>query len=131
MTIGRNRREFIALNKDDISLGSYDTAGRQYAGGEEKSANPFMDTHGTLTEEHVKIETARCSGCGVTAAAQNRCIGCEICTKKCKFDAILLHRNMSEASKMTVAEDKFKYILPYAAKHAVKIVKKNISKKNK
>lgn len=36
---------------------------------------------------------------------------------------------MSEASKMTVAEDKFKYILPYAAKHAVKIVKKNISKK--
>lgn len=128
MTIGRNRREFIALNKDDISLGSYDTAGRQYAPDEENSKNPFKDAHGTLTEEQVKIETARCLGCGVTVADQNRCIGCGICTTKCKFDAISLHRDMPEASKMTVAEDKFKYILPYAAKRAVKIVKKNVSK---
>lgn len=128
MTIGRNRREFIALNKDDISLSTYDTAGRQYADDEEKSKNPFKDTHGTLTEEQVKTETARCLGCGVTVADQNRCIGCGICTTKCKFDAISLRRDMPEASKMTVAEDKFKYILPYAAKRAVKIVKKNVSK---
>jgi hypothetical protein len=29
---------------------------------------------------------------------------------------------------MVVAEDKFKYILPYAAKRAVKIVKKRMKK---
>jgi len=130
MTIGRNRREFIALDKDDISLAGYDTAGRQYAPDEKSTpGSAFKDTHGTLTEEQVKIETARCLGCGVTVADVNRCIGCGICTTKCKFDAISLHRDMPEASRMTVAEDKFKYILPYAAKRAVKIVKKNITSK--
>ena len=52
----------------------------------------------------------------------NKCIGCGICTTKCKFDAITLHRDYPEASKMVVAEDKFKSILPNAAKRAVKII---------
>jgi len=34
-----------------------------------------------------------------------------------------MHRDHPEASKMVVAEDKFKYILPYTAKRAVKIIK--------
>ena len=124
MTIGRNRREFIELDKNDISVPSYDTAGRQDAGmRSDVNAKPFKDAHATLTEEQVKTETARCLGCGATVADQNRCIGCGICTTKCKFDAITLHRDRPEASKMTVAEDKFKYILPYTAKRAVKIIK--------
>ena len=129
MTIGRNRREFIELDKNDLRFESYDTAGRQQAG-ERKDIDPksFKDAHGTLTEEQVKKETARCLGCGATIVDQNRCIGCGICTTKCKFDAIELHRDHPEASKMVVAEDKFKYILPYMAKRAVKIVKKGKDK---
>lgn len=123
MTIGRNKREFIELDKNDISLISYDTAGRQepeYLEGVDKHS--FKDPSGILTEEQVKKETARCLGCGVTVVDQNKCIGCGICTTKCKFDAITLHRNHPEASKMVVAEDKFKHIIPYAAKRGVKIL---------
>ncbi|MGX8686061.1 MAG: 4Fe-4S binding protein, partial [Spirochaetales bacterium] len=82
----------------------------------------FKDANATLTEEQVKIETARCLGCGVTVVDQNRCIGCGICTTKCKFDAITLHRDKPEASKMTVAEDKVGVLLPYMLKRAAKIV---------
>ncbi|MDO4397934.1 MAG: FAD-dependent oxidoreductase [Oscillospiraceae bacterium] len=124
MTIGRNRREFIELNKDDISVTDYDTAGRQEAGmRHDVDPKTFKDAHATLTEEQVKKETARCLGCGATVVDVNRCIGCGLCTTKCKFDAITLHRDHPEASKMVVAEDKFKYILPYTAKRAVKIIK--------
>ena len=129
MTIAKNKREFIELDKDDISVISYDTAGRQY----EKDvdgvdAHGFRDAHGTLTEEQVKIETARCLGCGASIVDQNRCIGCGICTTKCKFDAITLHRDVPDASNMRIAEDKFKYILPYAAKEAAKVVFKRKGK---
>ncbi len=129
MTIGRNRRQFVQLDTDDISVESYDTAGRQEASdGNDKS---FKDTHGTLTEEQVRTETARCLGCGTTVVDQNRCIGCGLCTTKCKFDAITLHRDHPEASRMVVSEDKFKHILPYAAKRGVKILFGKKSKADK
>jgi ferredoxin len=129
MTIGRNRREYIALHTDDIHVESYDTSSRQEAGMDEALAqNAFKDAHKTLTEEQVKTETARCLGCGTSVVDVNRCIGCGICTTKCKFDAITLHRDHPEASKMVVAEKKFGSILPYAAKRGVKIL---FSKKDK
>ena len=130
MTIGRNRRQFVQFNTGDIKVESYDNSSRQEAGTDEavEQKQPFVDAHKTLTEEQVKIETARCLGCGTTVVDENRCIGCGICTTKCKFDAITLHRDHPEASKMVVSEDKFKHILPYMAKRAVKIV---FAKKNK
>jgi NADPH-dependent glutamate synthase beta subunit-like oxidoreductase/Fe-S-cluster-containing hydrogenase component 2 len=132
MTIGRNRRQFVQLNTDDINVESYDNSSRQEAGEERSSEfNNFRDMHRTLTEEQVKIETARCLGCGTSVVDPNRCIGCGICTTKCKFDAISLHRDHPEASTMVVAEDKFKYILPYAAKRGVKIVFSKKSKEDK
>ncbi|MCH5153264.1 MAG: FAD-dependent oxidoreductase [Clostridiales bacterium] len=122
MTIGRNRREFVQFNTGDIRVESYDNSSRQEAGMDESIGDKsFADAHKTLTEEQVKIETARCLGCGTTVVDENRCIGCGICTTKCKFDAITLHRDHPEASKMVVSEDKFKHILPYMAKRAVKI----------
>jgi len=123
MTIGKNRRQFIELNKDDILVESYDTAGRQEEG-TIKGVDPkgFKESKGILTEEQVKTETARCLGCGATVVDQNRCIGCGICTTKCKFDAITLHRDHPEASKMTIAEEKFGALLPYMAKRAAKII---------
>ena len=120
MTIGRNRREFIELDKDDISLISYDTAGRQEP--DEKYTGAFTESTGILTEEQVKTETSRCLGCGVTITDPNKCIGCGICTTKCAFDAIYLKRDHPEATKMVVAEDKFSHIIPYAAKRGVKIL---------
>ncbi|MCQ2516958.1 MAG: FAD-dependent oxidoreductase [Saccharofermentans sp.] len=133
MTIGRNRWEFNMLDKDDLSIESYDHAPRQEAGMKPSASNVkvgaatqeelFMDSHATLTEEQVKIETSRCLGCGASIVDPNRCIGCGVCTTKCMFDAIKLHRDRPECSKMTVSEDKFKHIIPYAAKKALKIIK--------
>lgn len=51
----------------------------------------------------------------------NKCIGCGVCTTKCAFDAIRLHRDLPECSKMVRSEDKFKAILPYMAKREIKI----------
>ena len=124
MTIGRNRREFVMLDKDNVVIESYDTAGRQEAGMDESIdyKRSFADAHKTLTEEQVKKETARCLGCGASIVDENKCIGCGICTTKCEFDAIHLKRDHPECSTMVRSEDKFKAILPYAAKRAVKIV---------
>ena len=132
MTIGMNKREFIGLDTNDINVIDYDKAGRQDDG-----IDPSVDVFGfndnstTLTEEQVKIETARCLGCGVTVVDENKCIGCGICTTKCKFDAITLHRDHPEASKMVVAEDKFKHILPYAIKRGTKILFKSKDKEQR
>ena len=82
----------------------------------------FKDAHLTFTEEQVKKETARCLGCGATVVDENKCIGCGVCTTKCEFDAITLRRGRPECTKMVTAEDKFKAIIPYQLKRAVKIV---------
>ena len=123
MTIGKNRRQFIMLDKDNIEVDDYDHAGRQYEGIDESIdyRNSFRDAHKTLTEEQVKIETSRCLSCGASVVDENKCIGCGICTTKCEFDAIHLIRDHPENSKMIKSEDKFKAIIPYAAKRAVKI----------
>lgn len=123
LTIGRDPRRFIELDKQDLDIGDYDTAGRQEPaqpqGGEGLS---FRDAHGTLTEEQVRIETARCLGCGATIVDANKCIGCGLCTTKCEFDAIHLRRERPECSTMVPTEDKFKVILPYMLKRKMKIV---------
>ncbi len=130
LTIGRNRREFVMLDKDNLQIETYDTAGRQEAGMSDKFdyKKSFRDAHNTLTEEQVKIETKRCLGCGASEVDENKCIGCGICTTKCEFDAIHLVRDHPEASKMVKSEDKFKAILPYALKRGCKIL---FSKKTK
>jgi Fe-S-cluster-containing hydrogenase component 2 len=53
---------------------------------------------------------------------ENKCIGCGVCTTKCGFDAIKLYREHPECSTMYRSEDKFKAILPYAAKRGIKIL---------
>ncbi len=124
MTIGRNRWEFNELDKNNIRVESYDNSSRQMEGTDASvPGKSFRDAHLTLTEEQVKKETARCLGCGATIVDENKCIGCGICTTKCEFDAITLHRDHPECTNMVKAEDKFKEIIPYQLKRAVKIVK--------
>lgn len=130
MTIGRNRRQFIELDKDDISVENYDNGKRNVPGTNSAidKKTSFRDASVCFTEEQVKAETARCLGCGASVVDPNKCIGCGVCTTKCEFDAIKLHREIPDASNMRKAEDKLKYILPYAAKQKVKLV---FSKKEK
>lgn len=120
LTIGRNRRDFIQLDKDNLFLTGYDSAARQEAAAPAPGLS-FRDTHGTLTEEQVKTETARCLGCGASVVDPNKCIGCGICTTKCEFDAIHLSRDLPECSTMVRTEDKFKAILPYMVKRGLRL----------
>ena len=123
LTIGRDPRRFIQLDKQNLDIGDYDTAGRQEpAQPQDGGRLSFRDTHGTLTEEQVRKETARCLGCGATIVDANKCIGCGLCTTKCEFDAIHLRRERPECSTMVPTEDKFKAILPYMLKRKMKIV---------
>lgn len=124
LTIGRNRRDFKELDKENIVIESYDNASRQEAGMDESIdyLHSFQDGHKTLTEEQVKIETARCLGCGASIVDLNKCIGCGLCTTKCEFDAIHLSRDLPECTNMVKTEDKFKSIIPYTAKRGIKIV---------
>ena len=121
MTIGRNRRDFIELDKGDIRVPSYDNSSRQDPG-EKPAENAFREYHGTLTEEQVRRETARCLGCGASVVDPNKCIGCGICTTKCGFDAIHLKREHPEASHVITSEDKFSAILPYMLKRTGRIL---------
>lgn len=123
MTIGRNRREFFELDKGNLSIGEYDHTPRQQAAMDESidTHRSFRDAHLTLTETQVRAETARCLGCGASVVDPNKCIGCGVCTTKCEFDAIHLHRDLPACSKMVKSEDKFKAILPYMAKREIKI----------
>ena len=121
MTIGRNRRDFIELNKSEVVVSSYDNSSRQDPG-VVPVKDKFREYHGTLTEEQVRKETARCLGCGASVVDENKCIGCGVCTTKCGFDAIHLHRVHPEASHMRTAEDKLDGILPYMIKRTGKIL---------
>ena len=86
LTIGRDPRRFIQLDKQDLDIGDYDTAGRQEPAQPQGGGRlSFRDTHGTLTEEQVRKETARCLGCGATIVDANKCIGCGLCTTKCEL----------------------------------------------
>lgn len=96
LTIGRNRRIFTALDKDNLDkdaiVKGFDNTPRQRVSRDATKANSFNDDRITFTEEQLNKETARCLGCGATILDFNKCIGCGVCTTKCKFDAIHLKK---------------------------------------
>ena len=130
LTIGRNRRDYIELDKKSALLENYDNTPRQKPAeaAPEKAKSTLRDLRSVFTEEQLKKETARCLGCGASVVDENRCIGCGVCTTKCEFDAIHLSRELPEASHMYKTEDKMKAILPYMIKRAIKIKTKKKSK---
>jgi len=131
LTIGRDLRQFIELDRDNIHIESYDNASRQVPG--MKPGDPlksYDDLRLPLTEEQVKTEAGRCLGCGATFVDLNQCIGCGLCTTRCEFDAIHLRRDIPAASDMHKAEEMMDVVKPYAAKRAIKIIKKKITGKS-
>lgn len=123
LTIGRNRRDFIELDKENIKVETYDSSSRQIPPKADikEQAKTFRDLSQSLTEEQVKKETSRCLSCGASVVDPNKCIGCGVCTTKCMFDAIHLHREIPGASVMRASEDKLKYILPNMVKQSIKV----------
>ena len=93
LTLGRTRRDnYKYLDKENLKPLDYDHAKRQIPQRDTAKKNTFADERMVFTEEQVKKETARCLGCGAARVDSNICIGCGLCTTRCKFDAIHLNR---------------------------------------
>ena len=92
LTLGRDRREYHAFDKDNVQLDGYDNIPRQRPLHNESAKGTFKDDRETFTEEQLKKETERCLGCGAVQVDSYMCIGCGMCTTKCKFNAIHLER---------------------------------------
>ena len=128
LTAGRDRRVYRSLDKEHVLLetAGFDKDHRQMPGYNAAKARTFSDARVTFTEEQVKKECARCLGCGATKVDSYLCIGCGLCTTKCKFDAIHLkkvrdwHAGSYETMPIKVAEG--------VVKRAGSIVKKAVRK---
>ena len=128
LTAGRDRRVYKALDKEHVLIetADFDKDHRQMPGYNAAKAKTFSDARVTFTEEQVRRECARCLGCGATKVDSYLCIGCGLCTTKCKFDAIHLkkvrdwHAGSYETMPIKVAEG--------VVKRAGSIVKKAVSK---
>jgi NADPH-dependent glutamate synthase beta subunit-like oxidoreductase/NAD-dependent dihydropyrimidine dehydrogenase PreA subunit len=113
---GRDKKEYHALDKENLTLEGYDHLPRQKAEHVDgaKAKESFKDLRTTFTEEQVKMETDRCLGCGATTVDQYMCVGCGACTTRCKFDAISLVRKYDAES---VSLEKLK---PIVVKNMIK-----------
>ena len=131
LTLARNPRDFYELDKDNVVLdiNCFDAPVRQEVKHDPRKAKTMKNDRVTFTEAEVKAEASRCLGCGVTIVDQNKCIGCGLCTTRCEFDAIHLHRDHPDASKMVRTDDKIPPLAAYAAKRAVKIKIKDLKEK--
>lgn len=96
LVLGRNRRELEEIDKDNADLDAYDTVPRQRPILNSYHAMDFHDPRRPLTREQIERETSRCLGCGAAYVDQGLCIGCGVCTTKCKFDAIHLQKKYDE-----------------------------------
>ena len=94
LVFGRDHREYHAFDKNNVAIGvqDFDTTPRQLPGHSPEKKGSFLDDRITFTEEQLKKETKRCLGCGAVELDSYMCIGCGMCTTKCKFDAIHLER---------------------------------------
>jgi len=135
LVLGRDRRIYHALDKENLDrdtiVSGFDNTPRQRAGHNSGNDNSFRDARVTFTEEQLKKETERCLGCGATSVDEYLCLGCGLCTTKCKFDAVKLVKKYNvfagEFEKMPV--EVAKYALKRSAKIAATAAAETFSKK--
>lgn len=80
--IGRDKRDYkpLARSSVGVAIDELEAAPRQTA------------ENGLLSDAQLHCEAGRCLGCGTVVLNEDQCIGCGICTTKCKFDAIRLEK---------------------------------------
>ena len=109
LVIGRDRLSYRAFDKENVDFDSVkrdcDASARQVPGRDAAKASGFRDDRCgfrddrcTFTEEQVRKETARCLGCGASFVDPNKCLGCGVCTSRCRFDAIHLRKRSNVES---------------------------------
>lgn len=122
LIFGRDNHYYKALDKENLAdIKGYDETPRQktnHVDGK-KAKETFKDLRGTLTEEQIKKETARCLSCGATKTDAYLCVGCGACTLKCKFDAIKLVK-VTEAEGFDI-DALPKHVIKNTIKRKVKI----------
>ncbi|NMB91197.1 MAG: FAD-dependent oxidoreductase, partial [Chloroflexi bacterium] len=128
LTIGRSQREYQSLDKTELNLEGYDRLPRQTTGRIDgtKSKTSFRDLRATFTEEQVRQETARCLSCGATVVDTALCVGCGVCTTKCKFDAISLVREYDGVG--AALPDMKPIVVKHMIKRQAKIAGKKVSR---
>ena len=116
LILGRTRRSYTSLDKDNLNLDGYDRLPRQKTGNTHETGTQvsFRDTRVTLTEEQLRRETERCLGCGASVVDKHLCVGCGSCVTRCKFDAISLVRTYDAANI------EFSKLKPQVMKHMIK-----------
>ena len=102
LTIGRDRLTYHAFDKENVNFDTIkrncDRTERQNPDKDKAKASTFRDDRKTFTEEQLRKETARCLGCGASFIDPNKCLGCGVCTTRCKFDAIHLRKRTNVES---------------------------------
>ena len=116
LILGRTIRDYTPLDKNNLELLGYDTMPRQKANYSKDNTEKksFKDLRGVFTEEQLKKETERCLGCGATVVDEYLCVGCGVCSTKCKYDAIKLERVYDSEGV------EFPNLKPIIIKHAFK-----------
>lgn len=129
LTLGRNKREYKALDRENIDYKGFDESPRQHATTSliETIKGSFDDPRGVLTEEQVKEETNRCLHCGISVVDAFQCVGCGACTTRCKFGAITLVKTKDDYGVDYL--DLKPIIIKTALKRKVKIAVKKVGKK--
>lgn len=124
LILGRTKRDYRPLDKENLVLEGYDRIAREKPAHVDnaKSKKTFRDLRSTFTEEQIRKETERCLGCGTTVVDEFICVGCGLCTTKCKFDAISLVKKYDKAG--VEIEDLKPTIMKYALKRKVRIALK-------
>lgn len=125
LVYGRDTRVYKALDKENLNLDGYDKTPRQSTNHDNNINKEFKDNRLTFTEEQIKKETERCLGCGATIIDEYKCVGCGLCTTKCKFDAIKLVRHYDNESIS------FEHVKPAVVKNVLKRKVKIVTKKIK
>jgi NADPH-dependent glutamate synthase beta subunit-like oxidoreductase/formate hydrogenlyase subunit 6/NADH:ubiquinone oxidoreductase subunit I len=128
LVIGRSRRQYQSLDKHNLDLEGYDRLPRQKSGHlqENSAKSSFNDLRATFTEDQVKQETSRCLSCGATHVDTALCVGCGLCTTKCKFEAISLVREFDSAG--AAFEDLKPIVIKQVLTRKVKIAGKKVTR---
>ena len=102
LTIGRDRLTYHAFDKANVNFDTVkrecEKTSRQFPDQDKAKAATFRDDRKTFTEDQLRKETARCLGCGASFVDPNKCLGCGVCTTRCKFDAIHLRKRTNVES---------------------------------